>query len=37
MGMLLAFQSSQPLLRVLNLRNARVSVFPEVDEFLIML
>jgi hypothetical protein len=27
-------QPSQPLLRILNLSNTRVSVFPEVEEFL---
>ncbi len=37
MGELLTFQSSQPLLRILNLCDAGVSVFPEVKEFLIML
>jgi hypothetical protein len=37
MGKLLAFQPSQPLLRILNLRNTRVSVFPEVKEFFVML
>jgi len=34
---LLPLQSSQPLPRVLNLRNTRVSIFPEVEEFLVML
>ena len=34
---LLALQSSQPLLRILNLSNTRVSVFPEVEEFLVIL
>ncbi len=31
------FQPSQPLLCVLNLSNTWVSVFPEIEEFLIML
>jgi hypothetical protein len=30
-------QPSHPLLRIHNLRNARVSVLPEVEEFLIVL
>ena len=34
---LLAFQPRQPLLRILNLNNARVSVFLQVEEFLRML
>jgi len=34
---LLALQSSQPLLRILNFSNTRVSVFPEVEEFLMIL
>ncbi len=34
---LLPFQSSQPLIRIFNLSNARVSVFPEFEEFLVML
>ncbi len=33
---LLALQPSQPLLGILHLSNNRVSVFPEVEEFLIM-
>jgi hypothetical protein len=33
----LTLQPSQPLLRILNFRNARVSVFPEVEEFLVIL
>jgi hypothetical protein len=33
---LLTLQPSQPLLRILNLSNARVSVLPEVEEFLLM-
>ncbi len=31
-GILLTLQPSQPLLRVLNFSNTRVSVFPEVEE-----
>ncbi|MCK4824350.1 hypothetical protein KA005_51840, partial [bacterium] len=31
------FQPSQPFPRILNLSNTRVSVFPEVEEFLVML
>jgi hypothetical protein len=34
---LLAFQPSQPLPRILNLSITRISVFPEVEEFLVML
>ncbi len=34
---LLSSQPSQPLLRILNLSNTRVSVFPEVEEFFIMI
>jgi len=34
---LLTLQPSQPLLRILYFSNTRVSVFPEVEEFLIML
>jgi hypothetical protein len=30
----LALQSSHPLPRILSLSNSRVSVFPEVEEFL---
>jgi len=30
-------QPSQPLLSILNLSNTRVSVFPEVKEFIIIL
>jgi hypothetical protein len=33
----LILQPSQPLLRILNFRNTRISVFPEVEEFLVML
>ncbi len=33
----LTFQPSHPLLRILNLSDTRVSVFPEVEEFLVML
>ncbi|MEE9609836.1 MAG: hypothetical protein V3W19_01220 [Desulfatiglandales bacterium] len=32
---LLALQSSQPLLCILDLSNTRVSIFPEVEEFLV--
>jgi hypothetical protein len=31
------FQPSQPLLCILNLSKTRISVFPEVEEFLVML
>jgi len=34
--MLLAFLADRPLLRILNLSNTRISVFPEVEEFLVM-
>ena len=30
------FQPSQPLLRIINLSNTRVSVSPEVEEFLLV-
>jgi hypothetical protein len=33
----LALQSSHPLLRILNLRNTRISVLLEIEEFLVML
>ena len=33
----IALQPSQPLLRILNLSNTRISVFPGVEEFLVML
>ncbi len=32
-----SFQSSQPLLRIRNLRFSRISVFPEPKEFLVLL
>ncbi|MFB0564434.1 MAG: hypothetical protein ACETWK_01990 [Candidatus Aminicenantaceae bacterium] len=31
------FRLSQPLPRIFNLSNTRVSLFPEVEEFLVML
>ncbi len=34
---LLCQEASQPLLRVLNLSYSRISILPEVEEFLIML
>jgi len=34
---LLALQPSQPLLRILHLNNTMVSIFPESEEFLIMI
>ncbi|NIM58384.1 MAG: hypothetical protein GTO16_05490 [Candidatus Aminicenantes bacterium] len=34
---LLTLQPSQPLLRILNLSYSRISVFPEGEEFLVML
>ena len=34
---LLCPEASHPLLRILNFRNTRISVFPEVEEFLVML
>jgi hypothetical protein len=34
---LITLQPSQPLLSILNLGNTRVSVFPEIEEFLVML
>lgn len=33
---LVVLQPSQPLLRILNFSNTRVSVFPEGEEFLIL-
>jgi len=33
----LTSQPRQPLLRIIHLRNTRVSVFPEVEESLVML
>ena len=33
---LFPFQYSQPLLRILQLRNTRVSVFPKLEEFLVV-
>ena len=33
----MAIQPSQLLLRILNLNHTRISVFPEVEEFLVML
>jgi len=36
-GLRKLFQPSQPLLRIFNLSNSRVSVFPEIEEFLVML
>ncbi len=36
-GSLLPLQPSQPLPGILNLSNTRVSVFPEVEKFLVML
>ncbi len=37
MECLLFLQPSQPLLRILDLRNLRINVFPQVEEFLVML
>ena len=34
---LFLFQPSQPLLSILNLSNTRISVFPKLEEFLLML
>ncbi len=34
---LLTLQSSQPLLRIFNLSNTRICVFPEVEEFFVVL
>jgi hypothetical protein len=34
---LLTFQPSQPLPSILNLSYARVSILPQVEEFLVML
>jgi hypothetical protein len=33
----LALQPSQPLSGILNLSNTRISVFPEVEEFIVLL
>ncbi len=36
-GLKLFFQPSQPLLRIFHFSNTRVSIFPEGEEFLVML
>jgi hypothetical protein len=36
-GLMELTQPSQPLLSILNLSNTRVSVFPEVKEFIIII
>ena len=37
MKVLLALQPSQPHLRILNLKDTRISIFPEIEEFLVMI